>query len=88
LHNDDVFIEGFSREIYRSDHVNNIRSGGVCIYYREGLAVHRRKDLELLNEMVSVEVNIARKEILFLFSTVIRVKTSKNLMILSLDYKQ
>jgi len=46
VHNDDIFIEGFSREIYRSDHVNNIRSGGVCIYYREGLAVHRRKDLE------------------------------------------
>jgi len=65
LHNDDVFIEGFSREIYRSDHVNNIRSGGVCIYYREGLAVHRRKDLELLNEMVCVEVNIARKKIIF-----------------------
>ena len=65
VHNDDIFIEGFSREIYRSDHVNNIRSGGVCIYYREGLAVHRRKDLELLNEMVCVEVNIARKKILF-----------------------
>ena len=65
VHNDDIFIEGFSREIYHSDHVNYIRSGGVCIYYREGLAVHHRKDLELLNEMVCAEVNIARKKILF-----------------------
>lgn len=62
VQNDDIFIEGFSREIYHSDHVNNIRSGEVCIYYREGLAIKRRKDLELLNEMVCAEVNVARKK--------------------------
>ena len=65
VHNDDIFIKGLSREIYRSDHVNNIRIGGVCIYYREGLAIKRRRDLELLNEMVCAEVNVARKKILF-----------------------
>ena len=65
VYNDDIFIKGFSREIYRSDHVNNIRSGEVCIYYREGLAIKHRKDLELLNEIVCSEVNVAHKKILF-----------------------
>ena len=37
----------------------------VCIYYREGLSIKRRKDLKLLNEMVCAEVNVARKKILF-----------------------
>ena len=65
VHNDDIFIEGFSREIYRSENINNIRRGGVCIYYREGLSIRRRNDLELLSEMVCAEVSVARKKILF-----------------------
>ena len=27
--NDEIYIEGFSKEIYRSDHPNNIKTGGV-----------------------------------------------------------
>ena len=65
MHNDDILIEGFSREIFRSDHADNLRSGGVCIYYREGLSIKRRTDLESLNEMVCAEVTVARKKILF-----------------------
>ena len=88
VHNDDIFIEGFSREIYRRDHVNSIRSSGVCIYDREGLAVHRRKDLELLNEIVCVEVNIARKKILFFVLYRNPSQNVEEFEILSLDYKQ
>ena len=39
VHNDDILIEGFSREIFRSDHADNLRSGTVCIYYRDGLSI-------------------------------------------------
>ena len=59
---DDIFVEGFSREIYRSDHPNNIKAGGVCLYFKEGLANSRRVDLELLQEMVVTEIDIARKK--------------------------
>ena len=65
VHNDDIFIEGFSREIYRNEHITNIRRGRICIYYCEGLSSRRRNDLELRSEMVCAEVSVACKKILF-----------------------
>ena len=62
---EDIFIQGFSREIYRSDHPSNTKTGGVCLYVREGLANKRRGDLELIQEMVVTEINIARKKLFF-----------------------
>ena len=44
--NDIISIEGFSREIYRADHPSDNKIGGVCLYFREGLPIKRRKDLE------------------------------------------
>ena len=58
-----IFIEGFSREIYRSDHPSNTKLGGVCLYFREGLPIRRRTDLELLQEINVTEITIARKKI-------------------------
>ena len=49
---EDISVEGLSREIDRNDHLNNIKAGGVCLYFREGLANTRRVDFELLREMV------------------------------------
>ena len=60
--NVDIFIEGFSREIYRSDHPSNTKLGGVCLYFREGLPIRRRTDLELLQEIIVTEITIARKK--------------------------
>ena len=45
VHNDDILIEGFRREIFCSDHEDNLRGGEVCIDYRDGLSIHRRTDL-------------------------------------------
>ena len=63
--NNDISIDGFSKEIYRSDHPSNTKIGGVCLYFREGLPIKRRTDLELLPEMILCEITIARKKILF-----------------------
>ena len=87
VHNDDILIEGFSREIFRSDHADNLRSGGVCIYYRDGLSIKRRTDLESLNEMVCAEVTVARKRFYFLLSTVAQARVSINLKCSFLGYK-
>ena len=38
INDEDIFIEGFSRDIYRSDHPNNTKIGGVCLYFRDGLS--------------------------------------------------
>ena len=61
--NDDIFIEGLSREIFRSDHPSNTKLGGICLYFREGLPIRRRTDLELLQEIIVTEITIARKKI-------------------------
>ena len=78
-------MEGFSREIYRSDHPNNIKAGGVCLYLNEGLANSRRVDLELLLEMVVTMIDIARKKVIF--AVIYPVQEVKSLKILFLDCK-
>ena len=63
IRDDDIFIEGFIREIYRSDHPSNSKTGGVCLYFREGLPIKRRPDLELLQELIVTELTICRKKV-------------------------
>ena len=63
--NEEIEIAGFSKEINRNDHPSDTKTGGVCLYFREGLAIKRRKDLESLQEMIVTEITIARKKILF-----------------------
>jgi len=65
IKNEDIFIQGFNREIFRSDHPSNTKTGGVCVYFREGLPIKRRDDLEMLQEAVVAEINFLRKKILF-----------------------
>ena len=36
---EDIFIEGFSKEIYRNDDPSNSRKDGDCLYFREGLQI-------------------------------------------------
>ena len=60
-----ILFEGFSREVYRSDHPSNTKTGGVCLYFREGLAIKRRQDLEIMQEIVVSEMCVARKKIFF-----------------------
>ena len=64
IKNDDIFIEGFSKDIYRSDHPSNTKLGGVCLYYRDELPIRRRTDLELLQEMIVSEISLSRKKII------------------------
>ena len=54
--NYDISIDGLSKEIYRSDHPSNTKIGGVCLYFREGLPIKRRTDLEFLAEMILSEI--------------------------------
>ena len=64
IKNDNIFIEGFSKDIYQSDHPSNTKLGGVCLYYRDELPIKRRTDLELLQEMIVSEISLSRKKII------------------------
>ena len=64
--NEEICIEGYSKEIYRSDHPSNTKTGGVCLYFREGLPIKQRTDLQLVLEMIVAEIALARKKIFFI----------------------
>ena len=63
--NDDTFIHGFSRNIFRSDHPGGSKIGGVCLYYRENLPITQTLDLQVLDEMIVSEVKIGCKKSIY-----------------------
>ena len=63
IDNEDIRIERFNSDFFRSDHLSNFRvPGGVCIYYKENIPIKRRKDLEILQETVVTEIKFRRKK--------------------------
>ena len=88
VNDSDILIEGFSHEIFRSDHPSNTKVGGVCIYVREGLQVKRRTDLELLLETVVIEVIIAGKKCFLLLIIVVPLKIAINLKLTSIGFNR
>ena len=56
--NEDIMIDGFSTEIFRSDHPSGDKQGGVCVCFKENLPVKHRKDLEILQETVTCEISL------------------------------
>ena len=45
IKDDEIHIEGFSKEIFRSDHPSGKKVGGVCLYFKENLPIKRRKKI-------------------------------------------
>ena len=39
ISNEDIYINGFSPEPFRSDKGLNTRNGGVCLYFKESLPI-------------------------------------------------
>ena len=58
---DMIEIEGYN--LIRADHPNNIKRGGVCIYYKESLPV-RIISLPFLNEALLLEMSCYNKKII------------------------
>ena len=55
IKHENITIEGFSKEVFRSDHPSDSKIGDVCVYFRENLPIRRRLDLEFLQETVVAE---------------------------------
>ena len=58
-------IEGYSSDIFRSDHPTNTKRGGVCLYYKNTLPIKLRPDLHILDESIVVELTLSRKKLFF-----------------------
>ena len=66
--NRDIVIDGFSPDPYRADKPNDMRNGGVCLYFKEDLPITQRRDLEKIPETIVAEVKLNRKKIFFVLS--------------------
>ena len=65
IHNEEILVEGFSKEIFRNDHPSGDKQGGVCIYFKENLPIKRRKALEIMQETIVCEISLRHKKIFF-----------------------
>ena len=64
IDNEDIQIEGFSSDIFRSDLPSNSRvPGGV---YKENIPIKQTKDLEISQESVVTEITFGRKKVYFI----------------------
>ena len=68
ISNEDIFINGFSTDPFRSDKASNIRNGGVCLYFKEFLPIKERFDLEILPETIVAEIKLNRKKVFIVLS--------------------
>ena len=59
---------GFSPEPFRADKPENIRNGGVGLYFKENLPIKERGDLETLPETVVAEIKFNKEKIFFVLS--------------------
>ena len=62
---DDVNIQINGNSLLRADHPNNIKCGGVCIYFKESLSLIRRNDLTNLKDCLVTEINVNNKKCFF-----------------------
>ena len=65
---EDILVNGFSPEPFRADKPENVRNGGVCLYFKENLPIKERCDLEILPETIVAELKLNRKKIFFVLS--------------------
>ena len=65
VENNDLFIEGFSKEIFRNDHPSGNKVGGVCLFFKQNIPIKRRQDLELIQETIVTEISLGWKKIFF-----------------------
>ena len=63
VRDEEISMESFSKEVFRNDHPSDSKVGGVCMYFRDGRPIRRRKDLELLHEIIVADIKIGRKKI-------------------------
>ena len=65
--NESISLTGFSKDIHRSHHPNDVKRGGVCLYFKDSLAIKQRKDLQILDDIYCIisKLTTGRKKVFF-----------------------
>ena len=79
-----IQINGYS--LLRPDHSNDIKRGGVCIYFQDSLPFNRRNDLTNIKDCIVTETNVNNEKCFFtcLYSHQVKVLMSLNVFELTL----
>ena len=68
ISNEDILINVFSPDPFRSDKDSDTRNGGVCLYFKESFPIKERCDLEMLPETTVAEITVDRKKVFIVLS--------------------
>ena len=63
--NKTISLTGLSKEIFRCDHSDNLKRGGVCLFYKDNLTIKQKKDLQIMDECIISEITIGKKMVFF-----------------------
>ena len=63
--NDDVNIQTNEYSLLTADHPNDIKCGGVCIYFEVLLSLMRRNDLTNIKDYLITEINVNKEKCFF-----------------------
>ena len=63
--NDDVNMQINGYSLLRADHPNDIKCGGVCMYFKESLPLIKRNDLSNIKDCIVTEINVNNEKCFF-----------------------
>ena len=63
--NVDVDIQINGHSLLRGDHPNDIKRGGVCIYFKKLLPLIRTNDLIIIKDYLVTEINVNNEKCFF-----------------------
>ena len=63
--NDDVNIQTNGYSLLRADHPNDIKRGGVCIYFKESLPLIRINELTNIKDCILTEISVNNENCFF-----------------------
>ena len=84
--NDDVNVQKNEYSFIRSDHPNEIKRGGVCMYFKESLPLIRGNDLTKIKDCLVTEINVNNENCFLPVSPghQVKVMISLNVFVLTL----
>ena len=83
ISNEDIFINDFCPNPFRSDKCSTTRNGGVCLYFKESFPIKERCDFEIIPETVVAEIKLNRKKSIYC-SLAIVTRTWKTVCLLNI----
>ena len=61
--NETISLTGFSKEIFRCDHPDGMKRGGICLFFKDILTIKQRNDLQVMDDCIISKITIGREKV-------------------------